>query len=131
MNLLLLVIILTTLEKLFVILKLRVRNISKRKDDKSHIFKHLQSNATCFDSYDSVSFKIINKANSKFNLQIKWDFHIKLKRTTTFFSCHSFTIAYVTPLFLSFFVFLVFLFHLLFSLSVTLIIDIFYCWQLL
>ena len=41
------------------------------KDNKSHIFKHLHSTATCFDSYNSVCFKIIDKANSKFDLKIK------------------------------------------------------------
>ena len=42
-----------------------------KKDNKSHIFKHLLSSATCFDSYNSLCFKIIDKANSKFNLKIK------------------------------------------------------------
>ena len=34
------------------------------KDNKSHMFKHLHSTMTCFDSYNSFSFKITNKANS-------------------------------------------------------------------
>ena len=34
-----------------------------KKDNKSHIFKHLHSNTTCFDSYNSFCFKIIDKAN--------------------------------------------------------------------
>ena len=42
-----------------------------KKDNKSHIFKHLHSTATCFDSYNSLCFKIIDKANSKFDLKIK------------------------------------------------------------
>ena len=42
-----------------------------KKDNKSHIFKHLHSTARCFDSYNSLCFKIIDKANSKFNLKIK------------------------------------------------------------
>ena len=42
-----------------------------KKDNKSHIFKHLQSTATCFDSYNSLGFKIIVKANSKFDSKIK------------------------------------------------------------
>ena len=42
-----------------------------KKDNKSHIFKHPHSTATCFDSYNSLHFKIINKANFKFDLQIK------------------------------------------------------------
>ena len=36
-----------------------------KKDNKSHIFKHLHSSETCFDSYNSLCFKIIDKANSK------------------------------------------------------------------
>ena len=49
-----------------------------RKDNKSYIFKHLHSTATCFDSYNSLCFKIIDKANSKFDLKIKEALHIKL-----------------------------------------------------
>ena len=30
-----------------------------KKDSKSHIFKHLNSTATCFDSFNSLCFKII------------------------------------------------------------------------
>ena len=32
-----------------------------KKDNKSHIFKHLHSTTTYFDSYNSLSFKIIDK----------------------------------------------------------------------
>ena len=42
-----------------------------KKDNKSHIFKHLHSTITCSDSYNCLSFKIIDKPNSKFNLKIK------------------------------------------------------------
>ena len=42
-----------------------------KKDNKSHISKHLHSIATCFDSYNSLCFKIVDKANSKFDLKIK------------------------------------------------------------
>ena len=42
-----------------------------KKDNKSHIFKHLHSSKTCFDSYNSLCFKIIDKANSTFDLKIK------------------------------------------------------------
>ena len=42
-----------------------------KKDNKSHIFKHLHSTAICFDSYNSICFKIIDKANSKIDLKIK------------------------------------------------------------
>ena len=42
-----------------------------KKDNKFHIFKHLLSTAICFDSYNSLFFKIIDNANSKFDLKIK------------------------------------------------------------
>ena len=41
-----------------------------KKDNKSHIFKYLHFTTTCFDSYNSLWFKIIDKANSKFDLKI-------------------------------------------------------------
>ena len=47
-----------------------------KKDNKSRIFKHIHSTATCFDSYNFLSFKIIDKANSKFDLKIKKALHI-------------------------------------------------------
>ena len=42
-----------------------------KKDNKSHIFKHLHSTTTCFESHNSLSFKIIDKSNSKFDLKIE------------------------------------------------------------
>ena len=42
----------------------------------SHIFKHLHSTAPCFDSYNSLFFKIIDKANSKFALKTREALHI-------------------------------------------------------
>ena len=33
-----------------------------KKDSKSHLFEHLHSTTTCFDSYNSLSFKITDKA---------------------------------------------------------------------
>ena len=42
-----------------------------KKDNKPHIFKHPHSTATCFDSCNPLCFKIIDKANSKFDLKIK------------------------------------------------------------
>ena len=102
-----------------------------KKDNKSHIFKHLHSTATCFDSYNSLCFKIIDKANYKFELNIKEALHInRRKRTTNSCSPHPFTRASVSPLFFSvfvcFFVFFASLLHLLFLLSLTLI-GIIYC----
>ena len=40
-------------------LKTRIEEHNK-KDNKSHIFKHLHSTTTCFDSYNSTCFKIID-----------------------------------------------------------------------
>ena len=51
-----------------------------KKDSKSHYFKPLHSMATCFDSYYSLCFKIIDKANSKINLKIKEVLHIKWRK---------------------------------------------------
>ena len=51
-----------------------------KKDNKSHIFKHLHSTATCFDSFNSRCFKMIDKANSKFDLKIKEALHINWRK---------------------------------------------------
>ena len=61
-----------------------------KKDNKSHIFKHLHSSETCFDSHNSLCFKIIDKANSKFDLKIKEALHINWRKPC---SSHPFTIA--------------------------------------
>ena len=47
-----------------------------KNNNKSHICKHLHFTATCFDSYNSLCFKIIDKGNSKFDLKIKDALHI-------------------------------------------------------
>ena len=52
----------------------------KKEINKSHIFKHLHSTATCFDSYNSLCFKIIDKANSKFELKIKEALYINRRK---------------------------------------------------
>ena len=51
-----------------------------KKDNKSHIFKHLYSTAICFDSYNPLCFEIIDKANSKFDLEIKEALHINWRK---------------------------------------------------
>ena len=71
-----LAVVLAIFAKLVVILKLALRSISI----KSHIFHHLHSNATWFDSYNSLCFKIIDKANSKFDLKIKEALHINWRK---------------------------------------------------
>ena len=42
-----------------------------KKDNKCHILKHLHYTATCFDSYNSLCFEIIDKTNFKFDVKIK------------------------------------------------------------
>ena len=101
-----------------------------KKDNKSHIFKHLHYTATCFDSYNSLCFKIIVKANSKFDLKIKDALHINLRNLNLNVQQNHLALILslwlLSPLFFSvFLVFFAFLFHLLFSLSLTLIISIF------
>ena len=49
-------------------------------DSKSYIFKHLHSSATCFDSYNSLCFKINDNANSKLDLKIKEGLRINLRK---------------------------------------------------
>ena len=51
-----------------------------KKDSKSHIFKHLYSTTTWFDSYNSFPFIIINKANSKFDLMTTEPLHINWRK---------------------------------------------------
>ena len=73
-----LAVVLAILVKRDAILKLGLRSI--KKDNKSHILKHLHSAAICFDSYSCLSFKIIDKANSKFELKIKEALHINWRK---------------------------------------------------
>ena len=51
-----------------------------KKDNKSHIFKHVHSIATCFDSNNSLCFKINDKANFKFDLKINEALHINWRK---------------------------------------------------
>ena len=69
MNLLLLAVFLAILANLIVVLKLGLKKMLK-EDNKSHVFKHLHSTATSFDSYDSLSFKLTDRAHPKFDLKI-------------------------------------------------------------
>ena len=55
--------------------KTRIEEHSK-EDNKSHTFKHLHSTTTCFNSYNSLCFKIIDKTNSKFHIKTKEALHI-------------------------------------------------------
>ena len=106
-----------------------------KKDNNSHIFKHLHFTTTCFDSYNSLSFKTIDKANSKYDLKNKQALHINwTKPNLNAQQNHlAFTLSlYLAPLlyfFLSLFFFFCFsfLFHLLFPLCLIFIFGIFYC----
>ena len=92
-----------------------------KKDDKSHLFKRLHSSKTCSDSYNSLCFKIIDKANSKFNLKIKEASHINWRKPNL--NAQQNHLAFTVPLapfclcLFFFFLFFAFLFHLLVSLS--------------
>ena len=98
-----------------------------KKDNKSHIFKHLHSSETCFDSYNSLCFKIIDKANSKFDLKIKEALHIDWKKPNLYaqqnhLALTPFHYSFCShcsflPLFVFLLLFFAFLFHLLFPLS--------------
>ena len=74
-----LAVVLAIFAKLVVLFKISIEEHIK-KDNNSHIFKHLHSTATCFDSCKSLSFKIIDKANSKFDLKIKEALHINWRK---------------------------------------------------
>ena len=51
-----------------------------KKDNNFNNFKHIHSTATCFDSYNSLSFKIIDEANSNFDLKTKAALHINWRK---------------------------------------------------
>ena len=51
-----------------------------KKDNKSHILKNLHSTATSFDSHNSLCFRILDKADSKFDLKIKETLHINWRK---------------------------------------------------
>ena len=97
-----------------------------KKDNKSDTFKHLQSTAACFDPYNSLCFKIIDKTNSKFDLKIKEALHINWRKSNLNAQQNhlalTLSLQLLFPLPLSafvcfYFVVFAFLFHLLFSLS--------------
>ena len=107
-----------------------------KKDNKYHVFKHLHSTATCFDSYNSFFFKIIDKAYSKFDLKIKEALHINWRKPNLNVQQNHLalilSLQLLFPLLLSVFVFFSFvvfcisLSSIVFVIS-ALIIGIFYC----
>ena len=74
-----LAVVLAILAELVVILKSRIEKHIK-KDNKSDIFKHLHSAASCFDSYHSLCFIISDKADSKFDAKVKKALHINWRK---------------------------------------------------
>ena len=74
-------VVLAILAKLVVILKLGLGSISKRIA--SLIFFNIctPEEDACFGSYNSLCFKITDKANSKFDLQIKESLHINCRKS--------------------------------------------------
>ena len=89
-----------------------------KKNNKTHTFKHLHSTTTCFDSYNSLSFTIIDKANSKFDLRIKEALNISWRKPNLNaqqnHSALTLSLQLLCPLFFSVCFFSAFLFHLLF-----------------
>ena len=78
MNLIVLAVVLATLTKLVVILKVGLRNILKRIA--SLIFLNIYTPPQHALTHIILSFKIIDKANSKFNLKIKEALHINWRK---------------------------------------------------
>ena len=50
------------------------------KDNKSHIYSHLQETPQCQEKVNSSCFEIIDRASSYFRLQIKEAMHINWKK---------------------------------------------------
>ena len=96
-----------------------------KKDNKSDIFKHLYSAATFFDSYNSISFKIINKANFKLYLKNKEALHMNWRKPNLKAQQNhlalTLSLYVLSPLFFS--VFVLFLFACVSLLSIIFIIS--------
>ena len=120
------IVVLETLAKFVVILKKTLIEEHIKNYGKSHIFKHLHSTTTCFDLYNSLSFQIIDKANSKLDLKTKESLHVSWEKSNLNAQQNHLAVTLcVTPFFLSVFFFFPFLLHLLSSFSLTVIIGIF------
>ena len=75
-----LAVVLAILAKITVIIKLGLRKISKRITSIIFLNTYTPPQPTCFDSFNPLSFKIIDKVNSKFDLTIKEALHINWKK---------------------------------------------------
>ena len=80
--------------------KTKIEELTK-KGNRSRTLKDWYSNITCLDLYDPLSFKIVDKASSKFDFRINESSHNdwKLKLTFRTFSILSFTIILYSLLF--------------------------------
>ena len=98
-----------------------------KKDNKSHFFKHLHSTATCFDSYNSLSFKIVDKVNSKFDSKIKKALHINRRKPNLSAQqkhlALTLTLYLLSPLFFSVFIYLFIFVSVSFSSNISIISD--------
>ena len=72
--------VLATFAKFVVILKLGLRNISKRIETPVFLNMYTPPTTTCLELYNFLSFKIIYKDNSKFDLKIKGALDINWKK---------------------------------------------------
>ena len=125
-----LAVVLAILTKRAVILKVGLRNISKKIT--SLIFLSRYTPPQHALTRIILSFKIIDEANSKFDLKIKEALYINWRKPSINAQQNhlALTLSLKLPLVLfclCFFFFFAFLFHLTFSLYSTLIIDIFSC----
>ena len=125
--------VLAKLAQLVAILKLVLRSISKRTTGLIflNIYTPPQHVLACLIPF----FKIIDKANSIFDLKIKEVLHIKWRKPNLNaqqnYLALTFSLYLASPLCSFLILFFAFLFHLLFSESLTLITSIFYCLILL
>ena len=72
--------VLATFAKFVVILKLGLRNISKRIETLVFLNMYTPPTTPCLELYNFLSFKIIYKDNSKFDLKIKGALDINWKK---------------------------------------------------
>ena len=62
-------------------------------DKQSHIHKHLSNNPACLESCDEHCFKIIDQANTEYELKIKEQIQIQLHRPTINKQIHSYKLS--------------------------------------
>ena len=123
-NLLVQTVVLATLVEIVIILKLGLRNLLERITNL--IFLNIYTPPQYALTHNSLSFKIIDKANSKFAWKLKEAVHfVWRKPNLNSQQSHTFTLSLCHP-FGSFFSFFAFLFHLLFPASFAVLITLHY-----